>query len=894
MAHADDLIVVGDARGVRRVRLAAYLDAGLAERAEHEANAWVKSLRGLRIDGLSFRERFTHRGDSLWWFAELYLHKMQVANRVFRTLLALEALVERERPAQIGAAGPSREVRVLARRLAEREGVAWIGRRAEPCAAMGRARAHRRARTSLHGRHGVGPRHEAVRLPQPGRRRSRRLSTRPSGEATKSSMSARSCANWKRRCRRERSPWSGSGLKPATRRARGTTVCPDSRRRDHPPRVMVEAFASRAQLEPSRGVWRRRREIFSALAASQELRSAAVIRGCDAWPLIEPALMGIAYLQFPWSARVMDQLGAALDALKPSAVVTYAEAGGWGRAMVLEARRRGIASVGLQHGFIYRHWLNYLHEPDEMAPAPGNPVGPGLPVPDAHAALRRFRRRASPGGGPVPAIGAGRHRIRASRHPRASRQPRHRRRHGADAPRSGRVGRPVGRRRRRQVHADRRGVPPAREGRRRHPRRAPGRQAPPGRDRGSVPGGSPWRGTRQHRACRRGPGRPDAHRQADRDGQFDGRHRGDGPGRAEPRARHAEQPHAVCRGGCDGRRLRGLARGPGAARAARRRARPLGAASAEARPSWRNTGSPPTAARPAGRPRRLSASPHARTGPARYPREADGRTARSAVLRRSHHARAHHRRCRFHRVSPGRRAARRGPSGDGDRRPVDRVVRQHRPSERPAGLQLHHRHGDERAGPGRTGRPVRRRVSPRRRGRRAAHRRIPGADPRDERARHGGGAEGRRQEAADGGGGVHLRGVRQERRGAVPRGRRHRAGLDGQAPVGVRLQQGAGRVPGAGLLEGEAAAGHHRALLQHRRAPPDGTLRDGRPELRASGAGRGAHHGVRRRDANPLLHLCGRRRRRAHRDCRSRRGARQRLQRREHGRDLDLRAWPSG
>ncbi|MFO7691658.1 MAG: hypothetical protein R6V57_01110, partial [Vicinamibacterales bacterium] len=153
------------------------------------------------------------------------------------------------------------------------------------------------------------------------------------------------------------------------------------RRRGRAPRVMVDAFASRAQLEPSRGVWRRRREIFSALTRSRELRQAAVIRRCDAWPLIEPALMGIAYLQFPWSAQVMDQLGAALDVIRPSAVVTYAEAGGWGRAMVLEARRRGIASAGLQHGFIYRHWLNYLHEPDEMAPAPGNPDDRGFPCP---------------------------------------------------------------------------------------------------------------------------------------------------------------------------------------------------------------------------------------------------------------------------------------------------------------------------------------------------------------------------------------------------------------------------------------------------------------------------------------------------------------------------------
>jgi len=49
--------------------------------------------------------------------------------------------------------------------------------------------------------------------------------------------------------------------------------------------------------------------------------------------------------------------------------------------MVLEARRRGIPSAGLQHGFIYRHWLNYLHEPDETGPAPGNASDQGFPFP---------------------------------------------------------------------------------------------------------------------------------------------------------------------------------------------------------------------------------------------------------------------------------------------------------------------------------------------------------------------------------------------------------------------------------------------------------------------------------------------------------------------------------
>jgi uncharacterized membrane protein YgcG len=77
----------------------------------------------------------------------------------------------------------------------------------------------------------------------------------------------------------------------------------------------------------------------------------------------------------------MDEAGAALDHLEPGAVLTYAEAGGWGRAIMLEARRRDIATIGAQHGFIYRHWLNYLHEPDEMAPSPGNSADAGFPHP---------------------------------------------------------------------------------------------------------------------------------------------------------------------------------------------------------------------------------------------------------------------------------------------------------------------------------------------------------------------------------------------------------------------------------------------------------------------------------------------------------------------------------
>ncbi len=95
-------------------------------------------------------------------------------------------------------------------------------------------------------------------------------------------------------------------------------------------------------------------------------------------------------LQWPWSARAMDEAGAALDALSPESVVTYAEAGGWGRALMLEARRRGIPSVGLQHGFIYRHWLNYLHEADEMT---ASGADRGCPIPDVTLLFDRYAER---------------------------------------------------------------------------------------------------------------------------------------------------------------------------------------------------------------------------------------------------------------------------------------------------------------------------------------------------------------------------------------------------------------------------------------------------------------------------------------------------------------------
>ena len=67
-----------------------------APRARRSPGSRDFATPGSRACG--FVSRFTFRDDSLWWFAELYLHKQQVILTLFRALTALESLVERERP----------------------------------------------------------------------------------------------------------------------------------------------------------------------------------------------------------------------------------------------------------------------------------------------------------------------------------------------------------------------------------------------------------------------------------------------------------------------------------------------------------------------------------------------------------------------------------------------------------------------------------------------------------------------------------------------------------------------------------------------------------------------------------------------------------------------------
>jgi hypothetical protein len=364
-----------------RTDVASLLTPDLRETARLEANHWIKHLRLVPFDGgRSMRERFTYRGDSLWWFTELYLHKMKKLDRAVAVTLALDAAREQYRPSRIivetadlvtrdaaHALGRARGVQVETRgRHIERRRHAWpsylVGltatlsrlRPSLPASRVRRATVAAFVHTAFWRTNGAdsGPKQESYIGPV--------LDAVAARLAPDDLCCVGVGPRRNFRARRWWDPVVGSAS-------------------PHQMITPIEKLAPREKLDPALALWRRRTTLAQEITTGEAIRAAGQFRGCDLWQVLCRELEAVALLQWPWSARAMDEAGAAIDALSPEVVVTYAEAGGWGRALTLEARRRGVRSIGVQHGFIYRHWLNYLHEADEIEPRGDDR---GCPIPD--------------------------------------------------------------------------------------------------------------------------------------------------------------------------------------------------------------------------------------------------------------------------------------------------------------------------------------------------------------------------------------------------------------------------------------------------------------------------------------------------------------------------------
>jgi len=390
----EDVLFIERAAGGQRVRLDDYLDAAAEQRALAAEYEWIKQLRHLEVDGQPLRRRFTFRGDSLWWFSELYLHKQQTMLNVFRTIAALETLHAREQPRHVRIEQGGAILRTLAPQFARKTAVEYEGLarlETEPVRAM---RLNVRARALT-----LSARLSRIRgVEVPARARPvtvaafvhRAFWRASANEASAESYIGPVLGELEARIS-DRISYVGVGPSENFRARRWWHAVMKPAAVDGAV-VPIELFAPLSKLTDALGLWRDRHRMRRALLNSTQIRQHAMIEGYDCWPLVREELTGMAFLQWPWSARAMDEAGAALDALRPEVVVTYAEAGGWGRALMLEARRRRIPSVGLQHGFIYHTWLNYLHERDEIQPDAANPADSGFPAPSRTLVFDAYAR----------------------------------------------------------------------------------------------------------------------------------------------------------------------------------------------------------------------------------------------------------------------------------------------------------------------------------------------------------------------------------------------------------------------------------------------------------------------------------------------------------------------
>lgn len=375
--------------GVTWRAASSYLEPAGAEHVEEAAGAWTKAWgRRPLLDGKSFRELALWKGQSLWWWAELYLHHSTEATRYVRVIELLTRILEAEAPDEAEIVGLPRDEALLAARTCTAwrvllqgrlpRGPAGIRRRLARVWLLGRLNTLKTVLTALKATlGGAAPRLSPSRLDD--LRRTVlflshaafwRLRRDPATGATQvyehyfdriipeveadphlraAVVAVGPRAPFRRRGLRDR---LGEWL-----RLRG-----GSRRYVHVNRytrlrVVRETWRATAQM---RAAWR-------SLRDAPALRESLSHSGVSFADLAAPDVAATLLLQLPWAARSYEETVQMLRAVRPDVLCLYAESSGWGRAALAACRAEGVRTVAIQHGILYPTYFSYLHEADEAA-----------------------------------------------------------------------------------------------------------------------------------------------------------------------------------------------------------------------------------------------------------------------------------------------------------------------------------------------------------------------------------------------------------------------------------------------------------------------------------------------------------------------------------------------
>jgi hypothetical protein len=349
---------------------------------DEAAMAWTKAWGARPVrDGRSVRDLLAWKGVSLWWFAELYLFHSTEAPRYVRAIETFHRILDAERPAEVEAVGLPAEEAVLLERTCAARGILFHGRHAPPLRSALRARL-----VSLRARwNGAKAFLTALKARVAGPPAPR------AAEGKRSVVFLSHAAFWRHRVDPETDETRAyehyfdalipevarhPGLRPVVvavgpseafrRRGPGDRLRDWLRLRPEAgPYVGIARYTTWAVFRDTLRAAGQARDAWRLLRGSPGMREAFSHRGVAFEDLAAPDLAATLLLQLPWAVRSYEEVAAVLRALKPAALVLYAESSGWGRAALAACRAASVPTVAVQHGIIYPKYYSYRHGPGE-------------------------------------------------------------------------------------------------------------------------------------------------------------------------------------------------------------------------------------------------------------------------------------------------------------------------------------------------------------------------------------------------------------------------------------------------------------------------------------------------------------------------------------------------